>query len=182
MQPTLQFVDTADELVQRLATRQLDWISCNATAIPQLRRSLGSRLAVAVLPTGPDAQPAEPMARLLLLSFGRDSTPSQRSVAERFALFVLNDFSQNNLMVRAVGNMPVNQNVIVPVKESAQLATMESSLEASIVPSFRQGIGLRSRSDELRHLLKQDVYGEQTPEKVLQGIEALANATPDPAP
>jgi ABC-type glycerol-3-phosphate transport system substrate-binding protein len=182
VQPTLQFVDTADELVQRLATRQLDWISCNATAIPQLRRSLGSRLAVAVLPTGPDGQPAEPMARLLLLSFGRDSTPSQRSVAERFALFVLNDFSQNNLMVRAVGNMPVNQNVIVPVKESAQLATMESSLEASIVPSFRQGIGLRSRSEELRHLLKQDVYGEQPPEKVLQGIEALANAAPERTP
>jgi len=178
VQPTLQFVDSSDELVQRLATRQLDWISCNATAIPQLRRSLGSRLAVALLPSGPDGQPAEPMARLLLLSFGRDSTPSQRSVAERFALFVLNDFSQNNLMVRAVGNMPVNQNVIVPVKESPQLATMQRSLEASIVPSFRQGIGLRTRTEQLRHLLKQDVYGEQPPEKVLQGIEALANVTP----
>ena len=182
VQPTLQFVDSSDELVQRLATRQLDWISCNATAIPQLRRSLGSRLAVTVLPTGPDGQPAEPMARLLLLSFGRDSNPNQRRVAERFALFVLNDFSQNNLMVRAVGNMPVNQNVIVPVKESAQLATMQRSLEASIVPSFRQGIGLRTRTEALRHLLKQDVYGEQPPEKVLQGIEALANATPDHAP
>jgi ABC-type glycerol-3-phosphate transport system substrate-binding protein len=178
VQPTLQFVDSSDELVQRLATRQLDWISCNATAIPQLRRSLGSRLAVALLPSGPDGQPAEPMARLLLLSFGRDSTPNQRRVAERFALFVLNDFSQNNLMVRAVGNMPVNQNVIVPVKESPQLATMQRSLEASIVPSFHQGIGLRTRTDALRHLLKQDVYGEQPPEKVLQGIEALSTATP----
>jgi len=182
VQPTLQFVDSSDELVQRLASRQLDWISCNATAIPQLRRSLGSRLGVAVLPTGPDREPAQPMARLLLLSFGRDSTPNQRSMAERFALFVLNDFSQNNLMVRAVGNMPVNQNVIVPVKESAQLASMERSLEASIVPSFHQGIGLRTRTDQLRHLLKQDVYGEQPPEKVLQGIEALANATPDRVP
>jgi len=27
-------------------------------------------------------------------------------------------------------------------------------------------------------VLKQVVYGEQPPEKVLQGIEALANATP----
>ena len=182
VQPTLQFVDSSDELVQRLASRQLDWISCNASAIPQLRRSLGSRLAVALLPAGPDGQPAEPMARMLLLGFGRDSTPNQRRVAERFALFVLNDFSQNNLMVRAVGNMPVNQNVIVPVKESPQLATMEGSLESSIVPSFRQGIGLRFRTEPLRHLLKQDVYGEQTPEKVLQGIEALANGTSDRAP
>jgi len=178
VQPALQFVDSSDELVHKLATRQLDWISCNATAISHLRRNLGSRLAVALLPSGPDGQPAEPIARQLLLSFGRDSTPNQRRVAERFALFVLNDFSQNNLMVRAVGNMPVNQNVIVPVKESPQLATMERSLEASIVPSFLQGTGLRSRTEALRHLLKQDVYGEQPPDKVLQGIEALSNATP----
>jgi hypothetical protein len=178
VQPALQFVDSSDELVHKLATRQLDWISCNATAISHLRRNLGSRLAVALLPSGPDGQPAEPIARQLLLSFGRDSTPNQRRVAERFALFVLNDFSQNNLMVRAVGNMPVNQNVIVPVKESPQLATMERSLDASIVPSFLQGTGLRSRTEALRHLLKQDVYGEQPPDKVLQGIEALSNATP----
>jgi ABC-type glycerol-3-phosphate transport system substrate-binding protein len=182
VQPTLQFVDTSDGLVQRLASRQLDWISCNATAIPQLRRSLGSRLAVALLPAGPNGEPAQPLARLLLLSFGRDSTPGQRRVAERFALFVLNDFSQNNLMVRAVGNMPVNQNVIVPVKESPQLATMQRSLENSIVPDFRQGIGLRSRTDELRLLLKQNVYGEQSPQKVLEAMEALANPTPERAP
>jgi len=68
------------------------------------------------------------------------------------------------------------------VKESPQLATMEGSLESSIVPSFRQGIGLRFRTEPLRHLLKQDVYGEQTPEKVLQGIEALANGPSDRAP
>jgi hypothetical protein len=40
------------------------------------------------------------------------------------------------------------------------------------MPSFRQGIGLRTRTEALRHLLKQVVYGEQPPEKVLQGIEA----------
>ena len=107
VQPTLQFVETSDELVQRLGARQLDWISCNATAIPPLRRKLGSRLGVSLLPAGPDGKPARPLSRLLLLSFGRDSTPQQRRIAESFALFVLNDFSQNNLMVRAFGNMPV---------------------------------------------------------------------------
>jgi ABC-type glycerol-3-phosphate transport system substrate-binding protein len=182
VQPTLQFVETSDGLVHRLASRQLDWISCNATAIPQLRRSLGSRLAVALLPAGPNGEPAQPLARLLLLSFGRDSTPGQRRMAERFALFVLNDFSQNNLMVRAVGNMPVNQNVIVPVKESPQLATMQRSLENSIVPDFRQAIGLRRRTGDFRLLLKQNVYGEQSPEKVLEAMEALTNPTPERAP
>lgn len=174
VQPTLQFVDNTDELVHRLQTRQLDWISCNATAITQLRRSLGSHLGVAVLPGGADGRPARPMAQLLTLSFGRDSTPSQRQMAESFALFVLNDFSQNNLMVKALGNMPVNRNVIVPVKASPDLAVMQTSLEASIVPNLREGVGLRQRTEPLRQLLKQAVYGEKTPQQVLGGIEALA--------
>lgn len=174
VQPTLQFVDSSDELVQRLESGQLDWISCNATAITRLRRSLGNRLAVSVLPAGPDGKPARPMARLLLLSFGRDSSPAQRRIAERFALFALNDFSQNNLMVRALGNMPVNQNVIVPVKDSPVLAAMQRSLEASIVPNFVEGVGLRLRSPAVRQLLKQDVYGEETPQTVLKALEALA--------
>ena len=46
------------------------------------------------------------------------------------------------------------------------------------MPSFRQVIGLRTRTEALRHLLKQDMFGEQPPEKVLEGIEALSTATP----
>jgi hypothetical protein len=178
VQPTLQFVDTSNELVERLESRQLDWISCNATAIPRLRRSLGSRLAISVLPAGPNGMPARPMARLLLLSFGRDSTPGQRRIAERFALFSLNDFSQNNLMVRAVGNMPVNQNVIVPVKESPEFAAMQRSLGASLVPDLREGAGLRLRSPAVRQLLKQNVYGDESPAAVLKALEALGTAKP----
>ena len=176
VQPSLQYVETSDELVQRLGARQLDWISCNATAIPMLRRKLGTRLGVSLLPAGPDGKPARPLSRLLLLSFGRDSTPNQRRIAESFALFVLNDFSQNNLMVRAFGNMPVNQNVIVPVKESSDLAVMETSLANSTVPSFRRGVGLRKNTEPLRQLLKQTVYGEVPPERVLAGIEAVARS------
>ncbi len=41
-----------------------------------------------------------------------------------------------------------------------------------------KGIGLRTRTEALRHLLKQVVYGEQPPEKVLHCIEALSTATP----
>lgn len=57
VQPTLQFVDTSDELVQRLETKQLDWISCNANAIPRLRRSLGTKLGDPCCPAGPTARP-----------------------------------------------------------------------------------------------------------------------------
>lgn len=174
VQPTLQFVDTSDELVQRLETKQLDWISCNANAIPRLRRSLGTKLGVSVLPRGANGTPARPMARLLVISFGRDSTPSQRRLAESFALFMLNDISQNSLMQRAFGNMPVNRNVIVPVKDSPVLAAMESSLEASTVPNFQQGVELRQHTEALRQLLKQNIYGEESPREVLESLQTLA--------
>jgi ABC-type glycerol-3-phosphate transport system substrate-binding protein len=177
VQPTLQFVDTSDELVQRLETKQLDWISCNANAIPRLRRSLGSKLGVSVLPGGADGTPARPMPRLLLISFGRDSTPSQRRLAESFALFMLNDISQNSLMQRAFGNMPVNRNVIVPVKDSPVLAAMEASLDSSTVPTLKEGVVLRQRTEELRQLLKQNVYGEESPERVMESFQAMVGAT-----
>jgi hypothetical protein len=160
---------------------QLDWISCSSTAIERLKRRLGPHLGVSLLPTGRDGKPARPMARLQLLSFGRDSTPAQRQVATSFALFVLNDFSQSNLIGKAFGNMPVNQNVVVPVKDSPALAVMQASLDHSTVPTFREGVGLRraiglrgGTEDPLVHLLKQAVYGEQSPEKVTEQIEELA--------
>jgi hypothetical protein len=178
--PSVQFVDSSEELVERLAARELDWISCNSTAIARLRRSLGANLAVSVLPGGDNGEPAQPLARLQLLSFGRDSTPAQRAMAERFALFLLNDFSQNNLMVRAVGNLPVNQNVIVPVKDAPELAAMEQSLSHSIVPNFRTGVRIRLLRDPLMQLLKQDVYGERGSEQLLGALEALALRGVDP--
>jgi hypothetical protein len=121
------------------------------------------------------------MARLQLLSFGRDSTPAQRQVATSFALFVLNDFSQSNLIGKAFGNMPVNQNVVLPVKDSPALAAMQASLDHSTVPTFREGVGFRrsiglrgGSQDPLTQLLKRGVYGEESPQVVTSELEALA--------
>jgi hypothetical protein len=181
IEPNLIFVETADELVERMERGQLDWISCSSTAIERLKRKMGPHLGVSVLPTGRDGKPARPLARLQLLSFGRDSTPAQRQVATSFALFVLNDFSQTNLISKAFGNMPVNQNVVVPVKDSPALAVMQASLDHSTVPTFREGVGFRraiglgaGTQDPLVHLLKQAVYGEQSPEAVTDAIEDIA--------
>ena len=177
VEPTLKFLDNGDELVQALETGKLDWISCNATAISRLRRDLGGNLAVSPLPRTNDGQPSRAFARLLLISFGRDSNPEERRVAQKFALFVLNDFSQNNLMERAVGNMPVNQTVIVPVKNAPELAAMEQSLASSIVPNFRSGVGVTRLAQPISQVLKQTIYGELSPAQALQQIEALAGAS-----
>lgn len=82
MQPTLQFVDTAYELGQRLEIGQLDLISCNATAIPRLLSNLGSRLGVSLPPAGPYGTPARPIWGLLLISLDRKS---QTKAMRRFA-------------------------------------------------------------------------------------------------
>ena len=174
VEPNMNFVDTADELVARLEKGQLDWISCNATTITRLQRSLGSNLAVADLPRGPDGAPPRPFAHMLVLSFGRDSTPGQREAAQKFALFVLNEYTQSNMVAKAVGNMPVNQNVVVPVKDAAYLPVMERSLDHSIIPSFYEGMRINTLADGLRPILKRNVYGEQKPEQALKAIEAIA--------
>jgi len=175
VEPNVIFVDTADELVTRLEKGQLDWISCNATTITRLQKSLGSKLAVADLPRGPDGAPPRPIARMLVLSFGSDSTPGQRKAAEKFALFVLNEYTQSNMVAQSIGNMPVNQRVVLPVKDAAYLPVMERSLENSIIPSFYEGIRINTLANTLRPILKQNIYGEQKPEQVLKSIEAVAN-------
>ena len=177
VEPTLKFLDNGDELVQALQSGKLDWISCNATAIRRLRRDLGANLAVSPLPRTNDGEPSRAFARLLLISFGRDSNPEERRVAQKFALFVLNDFSQNNLMERAVGNMPVNQSVIVPVKNAPELAAMEQSLASSIVPNFRSGVGVTRSAQPISQVLKQTIYGDLSPAEALKQIEALAPAS-----
>jgi arabinogalactan oligomer/maltooligosaccharide transport system substrate-binding protein len=183
MFPNVLFVDTSDDLVERMERGQLDWISCHSTAIGRLKRVLGPNLGVSVLPGSNDGKPARPMARLQLISFGRDSTPTQRRVATNFALFVLNDFSQSNLVTKAFGSMPVNQNVTVPVKDSPALAAMEASLKHSTVATFTEGIGFRRGGrlrpgsvDPLQQLLQKAVYAEETPEDVANGIEELSKA------
>jgi hypothetical protein len=173
VEPNLIYVDDANELINRLEARQLDWISCQAPAIPRLRRKLGADLAVDLLPAGPDGRPARSLTRLQVLSFGRDSNAQQRKIAEAFTLFILNDFSQSNLMARAIGNLPVNQNVVIPVKESRDLEVMKRSLASAIVPSFRQGVRLIQLAEPLHLLLKQDVYGQEGPEQVYAQLEAL---------
>lgn len=174
VQPTLKFFDSGDELVQGLAAGQLDWISCNATAIRRLRRALGANLAVSALPKTNDGEPSRAFARLLLISFGRDSNREERRMAQKFALFALNDFSQTNLMERAIGNMPVNRNVIVPVKNVPELAAMQESLVSSIVPDFRTGVASVRLASPMSQLLKQTIYGDLTPAEALRQMEALA--------
>lgn len=181
VQPNLIYADTTDELVDLLEQGRLDWISCNATSILRLRARLGPRLAVLPLPGGEDGSPARALARFIVISFGRDSTGDERRAAQKFVLFMLNDYSQNNLMDRAVGNLPANGNVIVPTKESPDLSAMEASLNNAITLPFQAGPASNAATQErLIHLLKQNVYGEWGPERVLTDLKAMGAGRTQP--
>lgn len=172
--PNILFSDTNEDLAVRFLAREIDWMTCNTVIIPNLRRVLGADLGLSQMPSLEANKPAQAVARMTLLSFGRDSSGAQRAAAESFAEFLLNDYSQTTLMNSAVGNLPVNGNVIIPVKKSAEMAAIKEAEDLAIVPTFGRAVGVRQERVALMRLLKQNVYGERTPKEVLAEIEALA--------
>lgn len=172
--PNVQFSDTNEDLADRLMKRQVDWISCNSAVLPILRKSLGADLGLSVLPGEIQGKPAHAVARLQMISFGRDSSPVQREAAEQFALFLLNDYSQNTVMSRTEGVLPVNGNVIVPAKRSSELAAIKASKPFAIVPSFHHAVGVRLQRMALTRLVKRTVYGDISPEEALLNLEEIA--------
>jgi len=187
--PNVQFSDTNEDLAERLMKRQADWISCNSAVVPILRKALGNDLGLSVFPGEQDGQPARAVARLQMISFGRDSSPGQRKAAEQFALFLLNDYSQNVVMSKTHGVLPVNGNVIIPSKRSPELAAFNASKPYAIVPSFDRAVGVRLERTALTRLIKRTVYGDISSEEALRNLEEIARnrrpqsgAPPVPAP
>jgi len=174
LEPNVSFAATMEELLPRLEDGSADWIGCNSTSVPRLRASLGERLGLGLLPASNAGTPARALTRMLVISFGRDSTAQEREQAERFALFLLNDYSQSRIMLRAVGNLPANQDVVVPRKEMPDLGMMADSLESAFVLPFSASEGLTAEARErVNILLKRNIYREWTPSRTLQGLEEV---------
>jgi len=92
----VNFYKQQELLLQGLMNGQLDWISCSSTNLARLRKALGDRLGVAVLPSGP-AGAATPLLRYRLWVFGPDSNPQQQRIAEAFVRLSLTPTMQRFL-------------------------------------------------------------------------------------
>jgi ABC-type glycerol-3-phosphate transport system substrate-binding protein len=78
-QSHVNFFNNDEELLTGLSNGQLDWISCLSFNLPRLQAKMGSNLAVASLPQGPDGQ-ATPNSLLRVIAFGVNSSPCNASV------------------------------------------------------------------------------------------------------
>lgn len=96
MRQRVNFYKQQELLLQGLMNGQLDWISCSSTNLARLRKALGDRLGVAVLPSGP-AGAATPLLRYRLWVFGPDSNPQQQRIAEAFVRLSLTPTMQRFL-------------------------------------------------------------------------------------
>ena len=184
-QANVTFLESEDALVSQLLRGKLDWISCQGSSITRLQQGMGRRLGVSLLPTGPNGEQTRAMARIISFSFGRDSTANQRRIAQHFALFALDQFVQNNLVMESFGNLPVNQNVRIPKKESAALAALEQSLNTALVPDFSSHAWVAGLIPLFSQQLKLAIYGEATPEATAQELQNTVQrlvATPPAKP
>ncbi len=157
-QQNVEFAEESIDLVERLGKGERDWISCNSLWLGRLSKELGSSLGVSELP-GANDQPATTLTRLKVWSFGEHSSPRQRELAEAFVLFTLNTVNQRRLMQAGPGNLPVNREVLIPVKSSRRFAAMAASLDHSRMLSFRHPDSVEERVGQLHDLLRQLIVG-----------------------
>lgn len=169
LQRNVVFTDEVSELVRLLEEGRLDWISCEGVWLDQLSAKLGSRLGVSVLP-GREGQPAQPLNRLMVWSYGRDSSSRQRELAERFVLFTLREVNQKRLMELAPGNLPVNPRVLIPTKSSRSMAALDASLSHSRMLDFRDPERILERLERMQGLLRGTIAGESSPEEVVRAM------------
>lgn len=162
LQKNVSFADDPFDLVRQLQRGERDWISCASLWIDGLEKRLGSNLGVSVLPGGANT-PATPISRLLVWSFGRNSSARQRELAKQFVAFTRNEVVQKQLMDSVPGNLPVNPDVLIPSRTSSLMAALAFSLEHSRLLVYRDPDGAVRRGQQMEAVLKKMVQGEWLP-------------------
>lgn len=174
LQQRLTFYANDGQLVEELRENRADWIPCRSSDLQDLREALGNRLGVSVLPEGPRHQ-ASPVNRLMVWSFGNNSTPRQRLTAEAFARFSINPLVQRNITVGTQATLPVNRFVQVPVQSSEVLQVLVAAAEQA-ANSRTMAALVRGRPgilEQTRNTLSQLVFGELTPEQAATQLIAI---------
>ena len=179
MRERVNFFNHQEALLQGLINGQLDWITCRSTSLGRLRKVLGERLGVAVLPGGPGGAPT-PLMRQRVWVFGLDSSPRQRQIAEDFARFSLSPMMQRYLTLHTQQMLPVSREVSMPAGGSPVLRAMVTS---ELQSRAADGISARLKSGDPRlervsQLVMELIFAERTPEQARSELVLLLGGVP----
>lgn len=182
LQRNINFAAEQGELVSSLENGDLDWISCQSGSLERLLAHLGPDLGVAPLPGHGDA-PARALFRLMVWSFGTNSSPRQRQLAEDFVVFSLGASIQKTMLDEQIRYMPVvdQGQVLFPTRRSDVWAAMRTSLDHSREVPYGSASDLEPRGQAINSLLTRTILGAMSPDEMLRQL-ATDPRQPGPGP
>jgi arabinogalactan oligomer / maltooligosaccharide transport system substrate-binding protein len=172
LQPNITFVPTSAQLSQGLSDGNFEWVSCSTRWLPSLRKELGSRLGLSLLPAGPKGA-AKPILLLRTWAFGAQSSDHQRRLASQLVAFSSNVVQQRNIALKLGTVVPVNPGIKLPLKAYPTLGLIDQAVRSSRRLNLAQENQLRALGQPSQALIDQVLSGARPPEQIAPLLEAL---------
>lgn len=134
LQKNISFFRSIDDLDRMFQQGELVWIPCRGPSLRGHIEQMGDQLGVAPLP-GNGGKPAITINVVYVFTFGPHSSGDQRKSAAEFVSFMLSRFVQRELMLENTGVMPVNDDILIPVKSSKLLDALDQSVQDGLTLS-----------------------------------------------
>ena len=122
----ISFYSEQSELIDKLASNNLDWITCDSFQAMTIKETMGEQLSVATLPDGIQTK-AFAWPWVFGFGLGTDSSPIQRELALSYVKASTNAVGQRQAMLRSEGFLPTNQAVDIPNQSSQTLNAFNES-------------------------------------------------------
>ena len=122
----ISFYSEQSELIDKLASNNLDWITCDSFQALAIKETMGEQLSVATLPDGIQTK-AFAWPWVFGFGLGTDSSPTQRELALSYVKANTNAVGQRQAMLRSEGFLPTNQAVDIPNQSSQTLNAFNES-------------------------------------------------------
>ena len=133
----ISFYSEQSELIDKLASNNLDWITCDSFQALAIKEIMGEQLSVATLPDGIQTK-AFAWPHVFGFGLGTDSSPTQRELALSYVKANTNAVGQRQVMLRSEGFLPTNQAVDIPNQSSQTLNAFNESWNTQSLSYLKQ--------------------------------------------
>ena len=133
----ISFYSQQSELINELASNNLDWITCDSFQALAIKETMGDQLSIAILPDGMQTK-AFAWPFVFGFGLGTDSSPTQRALALSYVKANTNAVGQRQAMLRSEGFLPTNQAVDIPNQSSQTLNAYNDSWNTQSLSYLKQ--------------------------------------------